>query len=141
MGELLRESFNKKVDAYPIEDESIYQRIQDYLVKYDCGEFLEARDQNGELHAMMVWIHDAQSAYYLIGGSASAYKNSGAMSLLMWEAIKKSKLKGIAKFNFEGSMIPSVEKYLRGFGGELTSYSCLIKNKSKSLKVLRKLKK
>jgi len=140
MGKLLKESFEGHEDPYPIEDEGIYQRIYNYLKKYDCGQFLQAIDESGEIHAMMVWIHDDHSAYYLIGGSASKHKNSGAMSLLMHEAIKQSKKLNLKHFNFEGSMVPSVEKYLRGFGGELSPYSCLIHNRSSSLKVLRKLK-
>lgn len=140
MGDLLKESYANKAEVYPIDDETIYSRISQYIEKHSCGELLQAVDQKGEIHAMMVWIHDSQSAYYLIGGAAEKHKNSGAMSLLMWEAIQRSKAKGISTFNFEGSMVPSIEKYLRGFGGILSPYSCLIKNNSKSLQVLRKLK-
>ncbi len=142
MGELLQQSFISQEESYPIEDESVYLRILNYLHKYNCGEFLQARDEKGEVHAMIVWLHDSSSAYYLIGGSALKHKNSGAMSLLLWEAIKRSKGASaeLKQFNFEGSMIPTVEKYLRGFGGQLTPYSCLIHNRSNSLKVLRKLK-
>ena len=140
MGKLLQESFAEQEEDYPIEDAKLYDRIGAYLKKYNAGEFLAAQDEKGDTHAMLVCVYDKSSAYYLIGGSALAHKNSGAMSLLMHQAILNSKKKGVKAFNFEGSMIPSIEKYLRGFGGELTPYSCLIKNKSSSLKLLRKLK-
>lgn len=140
VGKLLKESFSGQSESYPIEDESIYRRIGEYLKKYEFGEILQAVNEAGEVHAIMVWIHDAKSAYYLIGGTDQNFKNSGAMSYLMWEAIQKAKAKNIPAFNFEGSMIPSVEKYLRGFGGKLTPYSCLVKNNSSGLKLLRKLR-
>ena len=104
-----------------------------------------AKDDNDKVHACLLWIHDANSAYYLIGGADQEHKNSGAMSLLMWNAIKDSKSvsleqeKKLKQFNFEGSMIPAIEKYLRGFGGVLTPYSCLYKNNSIGLKLARKV--
>lgn len=146
LAKLLKESYASQKESYPIEDEAIYQRIKNYLSKYDCGDYLQAVDQKGEVVAMIAWIYDHHSAYYLIGGAAQEHKNSGAMSLLLWEAIRKSKSvrhesgSKLQHFNFEGSMLPSIEKYLRGFGGQLTPYSCLIHNPSTSLKVLRKLK-
>lgn len=142
---LLKSSFSEQKAAYPIDNKAVYQRILDYLKKYDCGELLLAKDEEGNNHACLLWIHDDSSAYYLIGGADQAYKNSGAMSLLMWEAIKKSKNVSLEQggalkyFNFEGSMIAPIEKYLRGFGGVLTPYSCLYQNNSKALKLARRV--
>jgi len=45
------------------------------------------------------------------------------------EAIKHSKELGISKFDFEGSMLPEVEKYFRGFGGNLVPYYSINKAK------------
>jgi hypothetical protein len=84
-------------------------------------------------------IYDANSAYYLIGGSKKEYKNSGAMSLLMWKAIQEAKANDLAEFNFEGSSIPSIEQYLRGFGGKLHSFCRMTKRDSSSLAIVRQL--
>ena len=69
-----------------------------------------------------------------MGGISRA--NNFAMSALLWEAILYSKNELKAQvFDFEGSMIPSIERYFRKFGGELTPYYTLnsllltIKNK------------
>ena len=49
----------------------------------------------------------------------------------MWEAIKYAKELDLKYFGFEDSMIPQVERYFRGFGGQLTlNYR---KNKAKLL--------
>jgi hypothetical protein len=142
---MLRSTFEVQSAEYPIKDTGVYHRILKYIHKYKCGELLEAIDEDQNEHACILWIHDDHAAYYLIGGANQAFKNSGAMSLLIWQAIKDSQSvrleqkESLSHFNFEGSMIPTIEKYLRGFGGELTPYSCLYKNQSLGLKLARTL--
>lgn len=67
-------------------------------------------------------IHNNKIAYYLLGGYDDKNKHQGAGANAVWEAIQHSKKVGISTFDFEGSMIKSVEKYFRGFGGELVPY-------------------
>ena len=67
-------------------------------------------------------VFDGNIAYYLLGGYDYGYKHHGAGPLAIWEAIKHSRRLGLKYFDFEGSMIPHVEKYFRGFGGILTPY-------------------
>lgn len=124
----------------PIDDDEIFTRIFEFIKKFNCGKIYDAIDENGNLLAAALFIWDKNQAYYLIGGSVQAHKNSGAMSLLMWSGIQEAKNKGIKHFNFEGSSIQAVEKFLRGFGGELSSFSCLFKNNSKTLQLARKVK-
>ena len=40
----------------------------------------------------------------------------------MQAAISKAKELGLKLFDFEGSTIPAIERYFRGFGGELVQY-------------------
>lgn len=72
--------------------------------------------------AVAFCVYDKTTAYYLLGGYDYEYKHHGAGALAMWEVIKYSKELGLRYFDFEGSMIPQIEKYFRGFGGELTPY-------------------
>nr|WP_243426332.1 GNAT family N-acetyltransferase [Caldicoprobacter guelmensis] len=67
-------------------------------------------------------VYDRTTAYYLLGGYDHEFKHHGAGALAVWEAIKCSKELGLKYFDFEGSMIPQIERYFRGFGGELTAY-------------------
>jgi lipid II:glycine glycyltransferase (peptidoglycan interpeptide bridge formation enzyme) len=66
--------------------------------------------------------------YYLFGGMDEAYGDSGAKSLLFWKAINMASEKNLT-FNFEGSMIPGVERFFRSFGGELTPVYYIYKRK------------
>ncbi len=67
-------------------------------------------------------IYDKEKVYYLLGGYDNNNKHQGAGALAVYNAIKYSKELGVDVFDFEGSMLPEVEKYFRGFGGELTPY-------------------
>ena len=63
-------------------------------------------------------INDATTAYYLLGGFRDdTHVGSGALAL--HQAIEKTATLGLKVFDFEGSSIPSIEHYFRGFGGEL----------------------
>jgi len=76
-------------------------------------------------------VYHKNIAHALIGGYDNEQKHRGAGPLADWECIKYAKNLGIPNFDFEGSMIPPVEKYLRGFGGILTPYYTI--NKAKLL--------
>jgi len=134
----VKDSFKQQASSFPLPDKFI-ERVVSYIEKYNCGQVYLAKEDN-QLHAALGVIYDSNTAYYLLGGSFQAYKNSGAMSLLMWNAIKDAKHTGIKQFNFEGSSIPSIENYLRGFGGKLNSFCRMTKYDSKSLAILKNLK-
>lgn len=74
-------------------------------------------------------IYDKNTAYYILGGYQRNNNHPGAGPLCIWEAIKHSKNLGLKYFDFEGSMIPEIEKYFRGFGGSLIPYFKISKAK------------
>lgn len=65
---------------------------------------------------------DRNTCYYLLGGYDSGNKHQGAGVSTIWHAIQYAKQKGLQTFDFEGSMLPEVEKFFRGFGGDLVPY-------------------
>jgi hypothetical protein len=67
-------------------------------------------------------VYDRQTAYYLLGGHGEEEKHHGAGALAMWASIKRARQLGLRTFDFEGSVIPAIERYFRGFGGQLTPY-------------------
>ena len=69
--------------------------------------------------AFLVW--DKHSMYHLIPCYAPAYKDSGASALLVLEAIKLARQKGVS-FDFEGSMIRGVANHYKQFGSTRTLY-------------------
>ncbi len=83
--------------------------------------------QNGKAIASTFCVYDHTSAYYLFGGYDSEFKHHGAGVSCMWQSILFSKQLGLTTFDFEGSMIPEVEKYFREFGGTLVPYYVIYK--------------
>ena len=121
-------------ENYPIPFSKL-KKVFDFCKSSHCGELLMAKDKQGNIHSILFYVWDKVSAYYLHGVTTTKFKTSGSMSLLLWEAIKKSAKKTTA-FNFEGSMVESIERYFRAFGGIQTSYFQISKTNSKVLKLL-----
>ena len=102
-----------------------------------------AKDNDGHTHSAIYLLHLNSTIYYLIGGGDPKYRNSGAMSLLINEALKLAKDKHCL-FDFEGSMIEPIERFFRAFGAVQTPYFQIKKVNSKILKCrefLQELKK
>jgi hypothetical protein len=86
------------------------------------NSFAYATYQNEEPVACSMCIYDKRTAYYILGGYDFQNKHHGAGAMSMWESIQHAKDMGLKYFDFEGSMNPQIERYLRGFGGQLTPY-------------------
>jgi lipid II:glycine glycyltransferase (peptidoglycan interpeptide bridge formation enzyme) len=92
------------------------------------GDLLGGYDRNGRLHAAAFVVWQESSAYYLAGGADPALRDSGAHSLVLWEAIQ-AMAAHTSLFDFEGSMLPGVERFFREFGAFQTPYYTITKGK------------
>jgi lipid II:glycine glycyltransferase (peptidoglycan interpeptide bridge formation enzyme) len=77
--------------------------------------------------ATTFFVYDKYTTYAILGGYDHENKHYSANTISDWEGLKYAKNLGLKYFDFEGSMIPQVEKYMRGFGGQLTPYYRLSK--------------
>lgn len=91
--------------------------LEAILSRYTADRYtaLVARDKEGRPHGAILFLHDARHTFYLTGGGDPDLRNSGAQSLLMWEGIRRSVGRSRV-FDFEGSMVQGVERFVRGFG-------------------------
>ncbi len=83
-------------------------------------------------------VFDDKKVYYLLGGYDSENRHSGAGIQCVFSSILHAQKMGKKIFDFEGSMLPEVEKYFRGFGPELVSYFT-VQKANFPLEVLMKL--
>jgi lipid II:glycine glycyltransferase (peptidoglycan interpeptide bridge formation enzyme) len=97
------------------------ERLHAACTRRGAGAMLFARDESGEVHAVTWVVWDRNAAYYLLGGAEPRLRTSGASSLLLWEAIKRAR-EFTDVFDFHGSMVQAVERFVRGFGGHQTPY-------------------
>ena len=104
------------------------KRLIDVCRQRGQGDLWGGYDASGNLHAAVFIVWQESSAYYLAGGGDPAYRDSGAHSLVLWEAMQyvsdKSKV-----FDFEGSMIPGVERFFREFGAIQKPFFTITKGK------------
>ncbi len=117
-------SFGFLEKIYKSNKNSIKINLAKYENKYVAGNLL---------------LVDDLSVIYLIGGIDSDYKDLGAMDLIQYESIKFTLNNGKI-FDFEGSMLESIEKYFRSFGAVQKPYFQITKINSKILKVRSCLK-
>ena len=78
-------------------------------------------------------IYDQNTVYYLMGGIHPAYKDLGGMDLVLVQSIRFALESGLV-FDFEGSMVESIEKYFRSFGAIQKPYFSIKKTNSLILK-------
>lgn len=106
----------------------------------DQRAILFGKDNQQNIHAAIYILWDNNRAYYLMGGLNPDFQNSGAKPLLFWEAINYVS-SFVSEFDFEGSMIRSIENFFSSFGATQVPYHCVYKdNRSIPIRLLSNLK-
>ncbi len=99
----------------------LVKRLDNECVSRNCRKILCAKDNEGNIHAAIYLVWDNNSVYYLMGGVSPEFKSTNATSMLLLNAIKFS-LENELDFDFEGSMIESIEKFFSSFGAVRKEY-------------------
>ena len=126
--QLHKRTFERQDIKYP-HSEATIKRLDKACLQRECRKIFIIEDNEKKRHAGVYLVWDNNSAYYLMGGGDPKYRTSGAASLCMWEAIKFT-IASSRTFDFEGSMIESIERFFRGFGATQELYFNLSKTPS-----------
>lgn len=118
--QLNQQVFARQGLTAPYSDDLV-RRVDAACVTRNRRRIFFAQDADGNLHAAIYLVWDATRAYYLMGGSDPRFRNSGATSLALWEAIRFAR-EVAPVFDFEGSMREPVERFIRGFGARQVPY-------------------
>jgi hypothetical protein len=118
--ELNRKTFDRQHMDLPYSAETL-QRVDAACTARNARHIYFARDEHKRIHAAVYTVFDDRCAYYLLGGADPALRNSGAGSLLLWNAILDA-AKTSASFDFGGSIREPLERFIRAFGGEQQTY-------------------
>lgn len=116
---LLNKTFEAQGRKWP-HDRELTRRLIEQSIKNGYGKLIVAQDGEENLHSGAFLLYDEKVCYYLLGGSDSTFRSSGAQSLVLWEAIRFASTVSEA-FDFEGSNVEGIENFFRQFGG-----SCVI---------------
>lgn len=94
------------------------------------GSFaIQVKRKDLVLAGCFVFVWDG-SAYYIFGGHREVGEGGGhhgAGALALHAAMSRAAELGCRVFDFEGSTIPRIEPFVRGFGGALTPYYSVAK--------------
>jgi len=103
--------------------ESVAHKYDKILKKKKQSRWFIATKPNGKAVAAIYIAWDNKKSYQLLAGYDQNKYNRGSVAFAIWKAIQFSKKKlGLNQYDFEGSMLPEIEKFFRKFGGDLTSY-------------------
>ncbi len=118
-------SFGRQGKRHPYSLDYL-RRLYSAARKNDAGECFAAVDEEGNVHDAVFFVWDCKRGYYLAGGGDPSLRDSGGGSLLVWELLQYAAPR-TRVFDFEGSMIRSIESYFRSFGSRRVAYSRVVK--------------
>ena len=102
------------------------------------GRIFFAKDNSGHIGAALYLLWDGVSAYLWQLGAEVGFRNTGAVQLLIWNAVQEAHKRQL-KFNFEGSMLPHIEPVFRAFGAERKPVHQIYKSSNRLLGLMRML--
>ena len=98
-------------------DKALLVRLCTAAIARGQGRISVVRHASGDIAAGIFCVSDAVSTYYLLS-TRDAAANNGAVSLLLWHAIKASAEKGLI-FDFDGVGLNGSRLFFTGFGGSV----------------------
>lgn len=123
---LLKNHFqNRQIQKF-FHPDIIESLITQGLSRHCCHTY-GFRNNEGILTSAVITFSDASSHYCVFTASAES-AGSEEVSFLLWTAIKDA-IATKKSFDFEGSMIPGVEKFYRSFGGDQIPYHQITKSR------------
>lgn len=113
----------QKTIFYPYD---YFRDLYDAAYSRKAGKSWYAVDNDGNIHSVFFVVFDERSAYCLISAIDPDFRNSGAHTLLVREAITHAS-KITRRFDFAGSMMKGVENSNRKFGAVQKTFFCISK--------------
>ena len=127
LAEMLMATYNRQGRAYIVKPE-ILRRMYLACKERNACTLLVAKDAEGRVHSMTLFVYDENRCYFLVSASDPILNaKSTANTLLVWEGIKRA-AQHSKVFDFEGSEIRGIGTFLRRFGGKFTPHYTITKN-------------
>ncbi|MBX3423898.1 MAG: GNAT family N-acetyltransferase [Pirellulaceae bacterium] len=116
--ELVLSTFRRQSKA--VDTQTLNSILHHYRNEQNSFAFCAYRDALPV--AVSLIVHDGTIGYYLLGGAIESNRHHGAGAVALFAAIEHAHRIGLKVFDFEGSVIPAIERFFRGFGGRLVPY-------------------
>ena len=119
-------------------DRGRLSQLMEVLQSNSALQMIVSKDGQGKVGAILGLFYDQNAAYLILNGVADELNERGINEVLIYEGICWARSKGLRYFDFEGSMMPSIESFYRQFGGEMIPYFVIWKEGGR--RMLRRLK-
>lgn len=129
---VLRKTFERQGKSFPYSEQFLYNLDQAAAIENKRAIIL-GEDAEGRLHAGTYIVWEGDTAYQLLNGYDPELRSSGAGALCVWSAIQEAS-KHVNRYDFEGSMLESVERFFRAFGAIQVPYFRVERTDSKLLR-------
>jgi hypothetical protein len=96
---------------------TVMRRLLAEVLRRDAGTILGAYQSDGSLTAAVTLVWDRSNVYYLLSTRAAS-AHSGAVALLIWQALKVAREREL-ELDFDGVSTEGILKFLASFGGHL----------------------
>ncbi len=131
----------ERQDMDMIYDFELLEQFDSRLYMECRNKIFFAQDKQGQIHSVLYLTLGDETAHLHLAGENPDLRNSGAGIYLIWKAIQyASQEEKLKSFDFQGSMLPQVEKVRRDCGAVQKAYSRVWKYNSTLFKILRKIK-
>ena len=122
-----------------IASQEIFQQLYESSHQRGMGELYLAKNKNGQVLASGFVVWDQQTAYYLFRARNKKVESSGALSVMTNHIIEQLVGK-VDAFDFLGSNLEEVEKFVRKFGTRQYPMHFVWKTNSKLYEALKKVR-
>jgi GNAT superfamily N-acetyltransferase len=107
----------------------VFRKLWIQLMSRGIGFCLYAKDEDGNIHCGGAFIRDREKLIFLALSTKKEYKKLGSTAFLIHESIRIAYEQGYSYFDFEGSMLETVEHFFKGFNPSPIIYFNVKKNK------------
>ncbi len=104
------------------------QDLMEYLRSSQSGVVHSIHNEAGHMEAAALFVTFQDRLIYLLGAYDPSLGSRSAMPVLMWRSMLRGREQGMTLFDFEGSMIPGVERFFRRAGGAPVFYLQIERN-------------
>lgn len=119
---LYRATFERQELAVAEDDLALAGSIVQNALEQGFGRLFACRAPDGAVASTALFLHHADTAYYLFGANEPALRATGASTLLLFDAMEHCREQGLVLLDMVGVNSPQRGDYKTSFGAELRSY-------------------
>lgn len=115
---LLQATGENKGFRFEVKKEAFVRSIC-HLSEQQAGELWSLLDSSGQMLATALLVRDQRYAYFLASATHSQHRRSFLGNYLLLGSMIQDTLERSLSFDFEGSSLPGIEQFFRGWGGQI----------------------